>query len=199
MTFKPLTLDLRQTIQWLTVAGVFLPTAFLSRIFPTVLEFGALLVGVALLAIFFLLFYESVLIAWIHYPADRFVNQYIMLFLFCSFYYVLFQYSRNDIPALFQKYLKLSLVVSGLAVLQFFVYLLFSFNLFQIFTAKDLGAASPTVGGIFLRVNGTVMEPGLLATLLTPAVAYHILAFKNCNRRHTLLLLFAMFLTFSTI
>ena len=50
MTFKPLTLDLRQTIQWLTVAGVFLPTAFLSRIFPTVLEFGALLVGVALLA-----------------------------------------------------------------------------------------------------------------------------------------------------
>jgi len=214
VTFKPLTLDLRQTIQWLTVAGVFLPTAFLSRIFPTVLEFGALLVGVALLArtygklpvsrnllraFFFLLFYESVLIAWIHYPADRFVNQYIMLFLFCLFYYVLFQYSRNDIPALFQKYLKLSLVVSGLAVLQFFVYLLFSFNLFQIFTAKDLGAASPTVGGIFLRVNGTVMEPGLLATLLTPAVAYHILAFKNCNRRHTLLLLFAMFLTFSTI
>ena len=116
MTFKPLTLDLRQTIQWLTVASVFLPTAFLSRIFPTVLEFGALLVGVALLArtygklpvsrnllraFFFLLFYESVLIAWIHYPADRFVNQYIMLFLFCSFYYVLFQYSRNDIPELF--------------------------------------------------------------------------------------------------
>ena len=172
MTFKPLTFDLRQTIQWLTVAGVFLPTAFLSRIFPTVLEFGALLVGVVLLArtygklpvsrnllcaFLFLLFYESVLIAWIHYPADRFVNQYIMLFLFCSF------------------------------------------NLFQIFTAKDLGTTSPTVGGIFLRVNGIVMEPGLLATLLTPAVAYHILAFKNCNKRHTLLLLFAMFITFSTI
>ena len=156
MTFKPLTFDLRQTIQWLTVAGVFLPTAFLSRIFPTVLEFGALLVGVVLLArtygklpvsrnllcaFLFLLFYELVLIAWIHYPADRFVNQYIMLFLFCSFYYVLFQYSRNDIPELFQKYLKLSLVVSGLAVLQFFVYLVFSFNLFQILGRLRLQSA----------------------------------------------------------
>lgn len=205
-------LDRRQIIQWLTVAGVFLPNAFASMVFSSVFEFGAILLGVILVAkhkkrlyinrdlifiFILLLMYQLILIAWIHYPFDRFINQYIMLLLFFIGYSILFDYNQNDIQKLFQKYLKLSFYVSLLAILQFIIYLLFSFNICQIFTAQTLGQESFTVGGIFLRVNGIVMEPGLLSTLLTPAVAYYIFTFKSCNKKRALLTLSALLLTFS--
>lgn len=207
-------MKIRQPIQWLTVAGVFLPTAFLSAVFPAILEFCALIIGVILIAkicgklsiskdlfwgIVGILIYQIILILWIHYPLDRFINQYIMLTSFIIAYHILFNFNKNDIHSLFQKYLDIAYTLSILGIIQFIIFYLCSFNIFQIFTAKDIGTASFTVNDVYLRINSILMEPGLLATILIPATTYYIFTIKRSTAKRALIILTALILTFSTI
>ena len=199
-------------IQWLTTIGVFLPSVIGPFFMPTVLEICAITFGVFLLYLrrryltvdrnlmilfLVLLIAECIIIFTINYPYNRFIQQYLMLVYYFVCYYILFKFSRNCIYELFNKYIKLSYIISLLAIIQFCIHYILKINIFRAFV---INADVLSATGI-LRVNAILMEPGVLATVLVPAVAYYILYIKKHkkNRYYALMLLVTIILTFSTL
>ncbi|MCZ2577218.1 hypothetical protein O1443_15185 [Bacteroides fragilis] len=194
-------LNLKECAGWLIVCGI-----FMERYYEMVILFLALLVinqlqkklNFSRNILFFLLIlgiYSFSCITLSNYAYNKFIQQFFLLTYFVMCYAVIFRYFRGDIPALFAKYLCIAHVVAYLGIIQFAVYYICGIDIF----CWVYGRVSVEVLPGILRVSSIIDEPSYLSTILTPAFSYYLFTGLFPLNKRKLIVILAIFLTFSTI
>ncbi|MFV0418664.1 MAG: hypothetical protein ACK5KT_08050 [Dysgonomonas sp.] len=149
-----------------------------------------------------LLIYSSFLIFFNNYGYSKFFQQYIVISICALCYFQFFQFSKDNLLSLFEKYIQLMYLVCLLGLLQFIICLFFQVDIFpfQFLYTLD-GGIFPLPEGRIMRIRSILMEAGNLGTCLVPVIAY-ILFDKNYfkeNKRKAVIIITTYLLTLATI
>jgi hypothetical protein len=149
-----------------------------------------LLVSVFLFSIF--LIYKNA------YDYGKFLQQYILVFLFVLCYIQFWIINRNDINSLFLKYIKVMYFLCLLGLLQFIVCLFVQIDIFP-FTLD--GYIQKIPDSKVIRIHSIMSEAGNFGTCLVTVVAYIFFDknFYSDNKLKSLIIFTTFILTFVTI
>lgn len=144
------------------------------------------------LLIFFILMlcYSIIDLFLVNYPFAKFIQQTILLIPFIFGYYIFFRIKKNRLENIFDKYLNVAYIISLLGLIQLIIFFITNKDIFIYF----INGSPPIVAPRFIRVRSILIEPGALALLITPALAYYIL--KSEYKKRFLVILTAFILTF---
>ena len=131
---------------------------------------------------------------FIGYPYGKFLQQISLLITISSGYYIFFNYYVESIDELWEKYLKICMIMCYIGYFQFCLFLLTGNDYISDFLGNQ------QMGENRLRMLGIFYEPGYFATFLIPAIAFRILNWNaDTNKRDTIILTVAVLLSFTTI
>ena len=127
-----------------------------------------------------------------NYEYEKFMQQISLISIYVICYAEFFQYQKENLTQLWDKYIKISFWVSIIGLIQFVV---FYFTFVDIF---DNGFGGE---GRFIRIHSFFQEAGNLATFLTPCTAYILFSkeYRKKERKQSLIVLLTYLLTFTTI
>lgn len=126
------------------------------------------------------------------YEYDKFFQQILLISTYTICYIQFFQYHKENLHSLWDKFLKISYFICIVGLIQFII---FYFTLVDIF---DNGFGGY---GRFIRIHSFFQEAGNLATYLTPCVVYVISSpeYRKKKRKESYILVLTYLLTFTTI
>lgn len=165
---------------WLLVIGIFteryIEVSIISIIcFLMVFYRKQIKVSYCLILTFVSIFLLSFLSIYINqYSYIRPLQQFLILLYYCICYSIIFRnlLENNDVSFIFDKYLFIANIVALIGLLQFFVYLLFNYNICGFIYNSH---SSPIIVSHLIRITSVLDEPGYCALLLTPAFVYYFL------------------------
>lgn len=189
--------------QWLVIIG-----AFLERWYEIAI---LLLVNVIIITIaktfyinkvinitaILIVFWSIISITILGYGYNKFVQQFILLYVVTACYYNFFYYIQFNIEALFEKYIKYIYILSLVGLFQFIVFVLSGINVTDFLYQKG----STEVASGIIRITSILREPSQFSCALTPAIVY--ILFVGSKRQLSIykkvVLFLTVILTFSTI
>lgn len=133
---------------------------------------------------------------FIHQNYNKLIQQLILVSIFSICYGIFFLEHKCNINIIFDFYLKFSIFISFLGILQFIIFYFFNFDIFDFMYEKTVSK----IRNNLIRINSIMREPSNLSTIITPAFTYYF--FKKKSIRDTislLLLLVTILFTFSAI
>lgn len=198
-------LPLKNFIINLTILGIFLPK-YIELIFillssvtiisKTNLKYAP---SLKLYKAFLLVLLISVVsIITLNYHLSKLSQQFFLLITFFICYSFIFNFLKDDIENLFNKYIKMAFFISILGIIQFLVYFLTRIDIFY-FTSDSVNEYFQNI----IRISSILFEPAYLAGILLPALVYYIYS-KPLNRiyykkYYFVIILVAFLLTYSSI
>lgn len=177
--------------QWLIVIGIFCPIAIETSILILLIIWtlsitGSLKLNKYLVAIIICIFFMSIIeIHIVDYKYTKFIQQFVLCTFYIVGYYNIIQSKYFEINNVFNKIVKISVVISWIGIIQF---------LFSLLTSYQLSDSN------YLRATSIMAEPGYLARCLFPSLVFIVLS-KNWKRNkvNTLSILICFFLTQSAV
>ena len=126
-----------------------------------------------------------------NYPFYKFIQQWILLICYFICYKLFFEYNKNNLHELWEKYIKIPIFISIIGIIQFIIYFFIKIDIFP----------NGFSNGEYIRIHSFFQEAGNLASFLAPAITYIILSKKYfyTHKKQSIILLLTYLLTFTTI
>lgn len=139
-----------------------------------------------------LFMYSVCVIFLIGYNWDKFLQQFILLFIVTTGYQQVFFYSGLSIKEWFEKYITVVYILSLLGISQVIIYAITSIDIF-LYTIDGF-AIQPSI-----RLHSIMLEPGFFTTFTIPAFSYVFLekSFFKEHKIKSIIIVLAFVLTFA--
>lgn len=132
-----------------------------------------------------------------------FLKIYLNIFISLLFFYYVFEYYNRDVEKFFSQYMRWSVIVSVIGLIQLFSYLI-NFKYGYDFTLFGLNKWGYSKGGLGIRVNSILCEPSYVGSTLGPAffISLHNLIFKKTyfiSKLNGIIIILTYFLSTSSV
>lgn len=126
------------------------------------------------------------------YEYGKFFQQFFLISIYVICYIQFFQYHKENLHEIWDKFLKISYFICIVGLIQFIIFY---------FTFVDIFENGFEGNGRFIRIHSFFVEAGNLATYLTPCVVYVISSpeYRKKKKKESYILVLTYLLTFTTI